>query len=365
MNRTLFIRLGFAASLVLALGLTAPASGTSTPAVTDGRLVFNDFATGQLYTSNPDGSALVQVTHLRASLALAPQWSPDSTRIAYFSFPSGEARIFEINADGTGRHLVTEESPGYGDWGPSYTPDGQRIVYARCRPDPPGGCAVYSVRTDGTDRQAITAFGHGDKVAFITQPRVSPNGQWVAFSRFGWKGIQGQTWLVRMDGTDAHPITAVRLRGIQASWAPNSRALYFQAGIPSGLNQHIFRTPVGGGHATQLSFTEFPNGDFNPSASPSGGQIAFISDRSHPDLCCQDLYVMNADGSDATFIDTGLLLPGQPDWGSAPLQSGPSVQVEPVTREELQAAREQALAERQTWPEIYGKVGGTGYRWMR
>jgi Tol biopolymer transport system component len=333
---------------------------SSAPAATDGRLVFNDFGTGQLYTSNPDGSALVQVTHLRNGAARAPQWSPDTAHIAYFSPTAQGIRLFEINSDGSGRHLVMKESPGYSDFTPDYTPDGQRIVFARCRPDPPGGCAVYSVRVDGSDRQAITRFGQGDRTSFEFWTRVSPDGEWISFQRFGWKGITVQTWLVRPDGTDAHAITKPRLLGTSAAWSPNARSLYFQGGSPSGLGLHIFKTPVSGGHATQITGTAFPNGDYLPGVSPSGRQIAFISDRTHPDLCCQDLYVMNADGSNQQLIDTGLSLVGSPDWGSAPLQSGPSVKMPPLSRTAQQAGVVRARADRQPWRGIYGKVEGTG-----
>ncbi len=361
MNRALFRRLGVASGGALLLALAVPAAGagslsSSAPdgqatTVMDGRLVFNDYGTGQLYTSNPDGSALVQVTHLRASRAFYPEWSPDSSRIVFNAFPTGEMRLYTIKPDGTHRHLVTAESPGYNDWAPSYTPDGQRIVYARCAPDPPGGgCAIYSVRADGADRRAVTTYGHGIREAVDFRPQVSPDGHWVAFSRFNWKGIGLQIWLVRADGTDAHPVTPARLRAGDATWSTDSRTLYFQAGPPLGLGIHVFKTPVNGSHVTQLTFTDYPNGDFNPDSSPSGRRLAFISDRTHPDLCCQDLYTMNADGSNQQFADTGLSLPGQPDWGSAPLQNGPSADVPQLSAAQLQAGK--TLATRAETPGL-------------
>lgn len=359
MDRTHLLRAGSAAVVALALSLATPAAGitspastthpTAVPAATDGRLVFNDYATGQLYTSNPDGSALVQVTHLKDSAAQAAQWSPDSSRIAYHEFTADGPRIYEINTDGTGRHLVFDETPGYSDFTPSYTADGQRIVFARCKPDPPGGCAVYSVRTDGSDLQAITRFGRGDRSSFVFSTDVSPDGAWVAFNRFGWKGFSLQTWIVRVDGTEAHPVTQPRLVAGNPGWSPSGGALYVQAGRLSGLGLHVFRIPVTRGRVTQLTFTDFPNGDFNPGSSPSGRQVAFISDRTHSDLCCQDLYLMNADGSGQHIVDTGLSLPGNPDWGSAQLQTGPSVRVPQPSASELAAGRARIEQARHPW----------------
>lgn len=369
MNRNLFRRLGLGSAAVLALGLVAPASGGAVGparpapvAATDGRLVFNDYGTGQLYTANPDGSSLVQITHLHNTAAFAPRWSPDASHIAYYSFTADGARLYEIAADGSGRRLIADETAGYDDITPGYTPDGQRVVFSRCQPDPPGGCAIYSVAIDGTDRQRITRFDGGDRRAYASAPRVSPGGEWVSFWRYGWRGITFQTWLVRPDGTQAHSITPPRLLGIGANWAPNGRALYLQGGPQSGLGLHIFRVPVTGGRSTQITFTDWPNGDFNPSMSPSGARIAFISDRTHPDLCCQDLYVMNPDGSGQQLIETGLSLPGAPNWGTAPLQSGPSDQVPPLTPQQLKAGQERARADQRTWGSGYGMVGPGGGR---
>ena len=48
--------------------------------------------------------------------------------------------------------------------------------------------------------------------------------------------------------------------------------------------------------------------DFAPTYSPDGTSIAFISDRRHPDLCCNDLFVANADGTHMRRIPTGLAM---------------------------------------------------------
>jgi hypothetical protein len=165
-----------------------------------------------------------------------------------------------------------------------------------------------------------------------------------------------------MDGKEAHPVTEPRLGATAPSWAPSGHALYVQAGPPSGLGLHVFRVPVTGGRATQVTFTDWPNGDYNPAPAPSGARIAFISDRTHPDLCCQDLYLMNRDGSGQHMVVTGLRLPGAPDWGTAPLQTGPSVRVPPPTSEQLRIGLERARADRQTWGIGYGKVDPRGGR---
>ena len=39
---------------------------------------------------------------------------------------------------------------------------------------------------------------------------------------------------------------------------------------------------------TRLATSKWPTNNFGPVYAPGGGQIAFSSDRRHPDLCCED-----------------------------------------------------------------------------
>src|SRR5215472_19084277 len=63
----------------------------------DGRIAFTDFTTNQLYTVNPDGTGLVQLTHEPAGIAARwPSWSRDGSRILFVRWkPSnGAGRIW-------------------------------------------------------------------------------------------------------------------------------------------------------------------------------------------------------------------------------------------------------------------------------
>ncbi len=371
-NRNL-IRFALAGVTALSLGLAVPAWG-SNPVVAaggqpsyaaqarpvDGRIAF-DGPDCQLYTINPDGTALVQVTHFRSRCADAPAWSPDSTRIAFPLFNGDGSSIYTTRADGTDLRLVTTDGPGYFDFSVDYTADGKRILFSRCRPDPPGGCALYSVRFDGTHRQALTTYRHGIRAGADLRPQVSPDGQWLAFSRFGWKGIDVQVWLMPLDGSaPAHPITPARIEGRSAKWDASGRSVYFFRNSPTGYGDQVFRTPVSGSHVTQLTFSPWPNGDISPGPSPSGDYVAFISDRRYPDACCNELFVMHSDGSHQHLIG-GDLTAYTPDWGSAPLQHQASAQVDATpTAVQRGIERTMKLLERQGPSALY--AGGAGPR---
>jgi hypothetical protein len=66
--------------LIAGLAGSGPQAAATFPG-TNGRIAFNDFLTGQIYTVNPDGSGLVQVTDLpRRAVGFDQVWSADSEK---------------------------------------------------------------------------------------------------------------------------------------------------------------------------------------------------------------------------------------------------------------------------------------------
>ncbi len=333
------LKVTLVAAIVGSLGLTAPAFGrsgeasvgpsavASAPAAKDGRIAFRDGVSGQIYTVNPDGSALVQVTDLRAGqFATDPVWSPDSGRLLLTIFGDGGALVYEMRADGTGARVVVEDDPGVFDVTPDYAPDGQHVVFSRCDGD--RGCAIYSAGIDGTDLRALTDYRLGIHQGADFHPRVSPDGEWVSFVRQGSGGISSRLWLIRLDGTQAHPISPVKLQaGGRQQWSSNGSLIYFEA-PDRGFGNHLYSMTRDGEDLIQLTFSDYPHGDFDPGNSPRGSRITFVSDRRHSDpVNVSDLFIMRGDGSNTHAVRTGLTLVLDPDWGSAPLQTGPSVRL--------------------------------------
>jgi Tol biopolymer transport system component len=299
-------------------GVASGGSHIAEAAQADGRILLSDAATGQLYTVNPDGSALMQVTHLGPGQhAFDAEWAPHSKRIIFASDMSGDNRIYLMNADGTHVHLVASDRSGYADDAPSFTPDGHTIVFTRCRPDPPGGCSIAGMRADGTDRHALTNPGRGDHQHGDFYAEVSPNGRRVTFSRFRYNGVTARIWAMRIDGSHAHPVTAPALEAEISSWAPDGRHLLF-TDLAIHLGSKVYSVRPDGSHLTPLTSSHYPHSDVFQSVAPAGDRIAFTTDRNYPDLCCRDLYVMNADGSGQHIVPTGLTYPLDPQWGTAP-----------------------------------------------
>lgn len=328
-----FRRLALILSIGMLAGTTllanAPARATF-PGV-DGRIAFWDFNTRQIYTVNPDGTRLVQLTDVPdGATAAHPSWSPDGTRIAFDSDVTGEPRLWIMDADGGNPHRLVGDRSGYADFAPKFTPNGRRIVFSRCRPDPPGGCALYSVRTDGAGRYALTLF-NSDVADFKAE--VSPDGTRITFTRFGANGILAQVYVMRADGSDAHAITASRLEGFSPNWSPDGQQITFSSAC-CRLQSNIYTMHPDGTGLGRLTATPFPNNSFHSAYAPEGDRIVFASDRRYDDLCCVDLFLMGATGTKETLIDTGLTGVLDPVWGSAAVlatHSTDTVSAQPLT----------------------------------
>jgi Tol biopolymer transport system component len=154
-------------------------AGTPTAKAGNGRVVFQgcDSSTCQIYTVNPDGTALRQVTPGPA-VKFGPDWSPNGRRIVYARDAGGGSAIWIARADGSRSRQLTHPRPGFFDQYPHFTPDGRRVLFTDFTADTDGG--ISSIRTNGTGLRVITpnrGTSYNDAV-------LSPNGRRLAFMRF-------------------------------------------------------------------------------------------------------------------------------------------------------------------------------------
>jgi WD40-like Beta Propeller Repeat len=80
-------------------------------------------------------------------------WSPDGKTVIFIV----NQGIWQVNADGSNLHLVWSPPPdGSGiDDGPTFTPDGNYIIFTRCCPQN-SGYALWRINADGTGLQKVT-----------------------------------------------------------------------------------------------------------------------------------------------------------------------------------------------------------------
>ncbi len=144
----------------------------------------------ELFTISPSGGDPTQLTDDSAS-ETDPSWSADGQRIVY----SRGARqhgvitdeIWTMRADGTHQRRVTSFNGNA--FHPSFSPGGGRIAAQVVRD---GTSRIVTVRIDGTDRIHIPGAGF---------PRYTPNGRIIFDGTFGRSGRWG-IWEVRPNGSD-------------------------------------------------------------------------------------------------------------------------------------------------------------------
>jgi len=117
-----------------------------------------------LASVDADGGGLRHLTDAGGPDELNPNWSPNSSEIAYERngrFPVRQSDIALMNANGSGEHRITRT--GVHETNPSFSADGTRIAFTSDRDrrklstDRLGrGFEVYTMAVDGSDIERLT-----------------------------------------------------------------------------------------------------------------------------------------------------------------------------------------------------------------
>jgi len=163
------------------------------PPRADGTL---DDGTVAICSVHRDGSGFRQLTdgsirYLRSSL------SPDGTSILAVSASRG-FELYVMDGDGTNQRRVPNVPQGaaFASW----SPDGEKIVYATATPPPNPGADIYVINRDGTGDTRLT---HAEGVS--EYPCWSPDGTEIAFqtSRYG----NFEIYVMDADGSNLRRLT--------------------------------------------------------------------------------------------------------------------------------------------------------------
>jgi len=304
-----------AALALLALAGAAHPAKANFPG-TDGRIAFSKDSTGEIWTITPSGGdpKLVASPSDANSFDAEPAWSPNGQLIVFTEFNNnGDPRLWLVNADGTNRHLLFNESPGYGDAQGNWSPDGSRVIFRRCNFTRFEACAIYTVKVGGNGLNAITKFKAnttGDDTD--VKPEFSPDGNTISFSSFNRGGVQNGVYLMSAHGTGIHLITPTALTATDADWSPDGTKLVFWTHCCDPQTETIdTMNPDGSGIMTLTS--PGTSHDLRPDYSPQGNMIVF--ERDAPDFSTSDIETIPAGGGTPTVIAIDA---GSPSWGTAP-----------------------------------------------
>jgi TolB protein len=147
----------------------------------------------------------------------APAVSPDGRQIMFARMTGSGADLFTMPANGGTPTRVTV-GRGSGNVSPSFSPNGDRIVFTS---DRVGNPEVYIADADGTNTEPLTSPTYGEK-SYRAEGRWSPNGQLVAYT--SRMSDVNQVLTLSLRTMTPKQITSDG-RNEQPSWAPDSRHL--------------------------------------------------------------------------------------------------------------------------------------------
>jgi Tol biopolymer transport system component/DNA-binding winged helix-turn-helix (wHTH) protein len=295
-----------------------------------------------------------------------PAWSPNGDRIAFLR--RHDPRTFDVMVmsalggtpqrvyRGTMFPISVEGSPILG-----WTPDGRELLFTTARDSPSGGWN-YGLHRLSVHTGALEDFRLDEPTLhYDTSPAVSPDGRWLAFTRFKRGERLNQVMLVGLGPGfiptgRPQPLPALEPQIYHSlHWSSSSERLWFAAagaifewpldGQPavvhtlgpvfSSAGMSIVARPSGARAAVVVPRTDpdlfavaldpvthealgqprvrAPSSgvDYHPRISPDGQWLAFISDRTGP----REVWLAAADGSHPRKLTSaGQLIVGYPRW---------------------------------------------------
>lgn len=229
-----------------------------------------------------------------SSLGASPPWesvargtvrtaqrSPSQRVQGFSAGPHPQEDVYVVNTDGSEFRRLTRDPAA--DFDPSWSPDGSRIAFRSSRA---GEDEIYAMNADGSSQLNLT-----NDPAEDFAPAWSPDGTKIAFASTRSGGVP-TIWIMAADGSD--PTQVSTIDGEYPAWSPDGSKIAFDRNTlgPSGWD--IWVMNADGSDAKPL--VESSRDEQGAAWSPDGKTIAFAANRAAGDPV-KNLWLVNSDGS--------------------------------------------------------------------
>jgi Tol biopolymer transport system component len=200
--------------------------------------------------------------------------------------------VYTANPDGTEVANVTN-TPGLEATYPSGSPDGKWIAFTVDSPYVLDDAGLYVSSMDGRVVYDVLDGQH-DKFVAVSHPTWSPDGKRIAFEGYDYASFTNELFVVDTDGSDLERLTNCDcVSSSTPTWSPVANEIAF---VP--CCSQVLTTINVDNKSTREIYTPPSGYVIDPTWSPDGTQLAF------DDLL--EVYRVNADGTGtATVLTTG------------------------------------------------------------
>jgi len=176
------------------------------------------------------------------------------------------------------------------------SPFGEKIAFVSTRSGPPQVCVING---DGSGLLTLTNESNGAKLLGWTRAG------WLAFMM--WPEGQAVVYTMNAEGQERAPLLGLPADGMNYAWTVDGRYVAVSRAVSGNLDLFVMRYDGSQSNVVAPS----PERDGQPSWSPDGDRLVFVSDRDRRE---GDLYIVNRDGTGLTRLTDDEMFESDPAW---------------------------------------------------